>query len=287
MMDALQSLEEDVQRAFRSGDAGHLDVLGYGEISSVLGLDTGGKRYACKRLPTMSEQQAAAYEDCLERYLHALSSAGIHPLESTLHTFPADGGFAPWCVQPRLREEELLPVYLGNCDEDEAAAVISPLVQSIAHAVTPELGLDSQVSNWACVDGRLVYLDITTPLMREDGRELLDTSMFIASLPWLLRKPVQRFLLKEILDTYYRPRGALLDAAANLHKERLGYLLPTFLEEANAHVTPLRAEEVERFYRQDAVMWSALQTTRRVDRFWQLRVRKRAYPFLLPGRIVR
>ncbi len=34
-------------------------------------------------------------------------------------------------------------------------------------------------------------------------------------------------------------------------------------------------------------MWALLLALRRLDRFWQLKVRRRAYPFLLPGRIER
>jgi hypothetical protein len=34
-------------------------------------------------------------------------------------------------------------------------------------------------------------------------------------------------------------------------------------------------------------MWALLQILRRVDRSWQRGVRRRSYPFLLPGRIAR
>jgi hypothetical protein len=41
--------------------------------------------------------------------------------------------------------------------------------------------------------------------------------------------------------------------------------------------------EILRDRRQDMVTWGALQAVRRVDRAWQRRVRRRAYPFLLPS----
>jgi len=110
----------------------------------------------------------------------------------------------------------------------------------------------------------------------------------LASLPWALRGVVRRFMLSGILATYYDARSVLLDAAANLHKERLLPLLPRFLGEINARVSPsIDEDEVTRYYRNDARTWTLLQRLRRLDRGWQLHVRRRSYPFLLPGRIAR
>jgi uncharacterized protein (DUF2236 family) len=106
--------------------------------------------------------------------------------------------------------------------------------------------------------------------------------------PWALRGAVRRFALGAILDKYYDRRGALLDLAGNLHKERLAQLLPEVLEAANRVVEPpITDEEAERYYRDDARMWELLQRLRRADRWWQRTVRRRRYPFLLPGSIAR
>ena len=99
---------------------------------------------------------------------------------------------------------------------------------------------------------------------------------------------MRRFALGAILDKYYDVRGALLDLAGNLHKERLAQLLPDFLEAANRVVAPaITAGEADRYYRGDARMWGLLQRLRRADRWWQRTVRRRPYPFLLPGSIER
>ena len=50
---------------------------------------------------------------------------------------------------------------------------------------------------------------------------------------------------------------------------------------------PITLSEVRRYYRGDARTWAQLLRLRRADRFWQRKVRRRAYPFLLPGRIER
>jgi hypothetical protein len=60
------------------------------------------------------------------------------------------------------------------------------------------------------------------------------------------------------------------------------------IEMANHHVTPvIDRDEVVRWYRSDARTWEALLRLRRTDRWWQRHVRRRPYPFLLPGRIER
>jgi hypothetical protein len=163
------------------------------------------------------------------------------------------------------------------------------LAERIAGCIGPQLGLDAQLSNWAWSDDGLRFLDISTPFLRDErGRESFDVELHLASVPWLLRGAVRRFALGAILDKYYDVRGALLDLAGNLHKERLARLVPAFLETANRVVEPaITAGEAARYYRDDARMWELLQRLRRADRWWQRTVRRRPYPFLLPGRIAR
>jgi hypothetical protein len=55
-----------------------------------------------------------------------------------------------------------------------------------------------------------------------------------------------------------------------------------------ARFTPaITLDEVRRTYVADARMWLLLQRLRRLDRAWHRRIRRRTYPFLLPGRIER
>jgi len=103
-----------------------------------------------------------------------------------------------------------------------------------------------------------------------------------------MRAPVRRFLLDEILSHYHAPRPVLLDVVANLHKEHLAAAIPAVLDAINRHVDPpITPDEAHRYYRRDALMWEVLQRLRRADRWWQRRVRRRRYPFLLPGSIER
>lgn len=288
---AIEALEARVERALAAGGPGDLEVLGYGEISAVLALEAQGGPFACKRLPPFAGSASLeAYRACLEDYLEALAGRGLRVAPTALrHLERADGRLTAYCVQAALPPGSLLPAILARAGEERARALFGRLLEAVERAVGPGLGLDGQMSNWAVAGGELIYLDVTTPMMRDGaGAERLDTGLFLASLPWALRGPVRRFLLGDILEKYYQPRGVVLDALANLVKERLERWLPAFIEEANARVRPaLSAEEVRRYYASDARTWALLQRLRRLDRAWQRRVRRRPYPFLLPGRIER
>ncbi len=110
----------------------------------------------------------------------------------------------------------------------------------------------------------------------------------MASLPAAFRPVVRRFMLADILDPYFTARPAALDLAGNLHKEGLVEWVPDLVAIANERLgIDLDVAEVRRHYRTDARLWSLLQRARRVDRTWQRRVRRRAYPYLLPGHVDR
>ncbi len=282
----LRDLENRVLRSLDGEAIDDLDVLGYGEISTVLRVEGLDGPLAAKRLPKMSRDQLSKYTATFGEYLDTLRSRGVRVVDSEVVAVGEDP-VTPYCLQPL--QHPLLGEELSRLGHDPAVVLLSRLVDTVVRAVDHRVGLDGQVSNWAIDGDTLVYLDVTTPLLRErGGAERLDTGLFIASLPWALRGVVDRFLLDEILSHYYESRAVLLDVAGNLHKERLTALIDPLLEVANASVSPpITRDEVDRYYRSDARTWALLQKLRKADRFWQRTVRRRRYPFLLPGRIDR
>ena len=287
----LEAVDSALRTALRTGDHTGIDVLGYGEISTVVRWTTPGGSYACKRLPPFDdERRLEAYRAALDAYLLRLAERGVAVIETTLASFESDDGtLTAYCVQPVVDAESLAPRVLAAGSEDEARALFAAILDAVTGCVGQSCGLDAQLSNWAVRDSGLVYLDVTTPLMRDGAdREVLDTDLFLASLPWALRWLVKRLMLRGILDTYYDVRAVVLDLLGNLHKEGLSHLVPALLPGANARVdVPLTAREVLAYYKDDARIWALLQRLRRADRWWQRRVRRRTYPFLLPGRIER
>jgi hypothetical protein len=290
-LSGLAELEGRVDRALTTGDESGIEVLGYGEISCVLAWRAGNDAFAAKRLPPFdTKTRLEAYRTAFDAYLRALDRCGVNVVPSLLEsTTSADGRLAAWCLQPLLESTELAPRWLKQAGTGGAEWLFERISDHVVASVGPTLGLDGQLSNWAVVDHEVVYFDVTTPMMRDgEGREALDTDLFLASLPWALHALVRRFLLDSILDKYYSPRGVLVDLLGNLIKEGVSDLLSLGLEIVNTTVEPAIDEaEVRRYYREDAAMWVLLQRLRRIDRAWQRRIRKRQYPFLLPGKVER
>lgn len=289
--DELQALDDGIERALITGDETGLRLLGYGEISCVVAWESAAGALACKRLPPFSgPEHFARYQACVEAYLARLRQAGVTPVATGVQGCAgAAGRITAYCVQPMIAGDALLPKVLARCGEDEAVALFARLLALVRGCAGDRLGIDGQLSNWVLVAGELQYLDVSTPLMRDEGgRELLDTNLFLASLPWLLRGLVRRFMLGSILDKYYDARGVVVDLLGNLFKEGLERLVAPLCAVANEQLAPAIGErELRAYYRSDARMWALLQRLRRIDRFWQRCVRRRTYPFLLPRRIER
>lgn len=289
--EALAALDAAIDVAVDRCDTGRLEILGYGEISAVVAWPPEHPSVACKRLPLFdNEQSVRDYSACIDEYLEALSDAGIEPLETMVQWLRRDDGrYATYCVQPIQSAESMLDHHLARCSSTDAETLFAEVIRRVERCVTPMVGFDSQSSNWIVTANGLTYLDVSTPLLRDsEGRDLLDTEIFIASLPWSLRGFVRRFLLGTILDKFFDFRGVVLDFLGNLHKERLAGLIPLLLKIANERVSPsISVEEITRYYRSDALLWEFLQRLRHVDRTWQRHVRRKQYPFLLPGKIDR
>lgn len=286
--DELAAAERELRRALASGGHGGLEVLGYGEISTVIGVTTSAGRFALKRLPPFGTRpRYDAYRALFAEYLERLAAAGMREVPSELRVLEADDGtLVAYCVQPAVAPERLGPAALAAGDARE---LFTRVLDHVMAAVSPQVGLDAQIANWVLEDDGWAYLDVTTPLLRDaGGRDRLDADLFLAALPWALRGLVRRFMLRAITDTYFDPRRVMLDVLGNLYKERLERHVPAFVEIANRRLArPLSVPEVAACYRRDARLWASLLALRRADRFWQLRVRRRPYPFLLPGRIER
>jgi len=287
----LTDLDAKVEAALSRGDERGLDVLAYGEISVVLRVDTPSGPIACKRLPIFENVETLRrYRRCLERYLGDLRGRGVQVVPTDLCVVArADGSRAGYCVQPLLDSEALATRVLRRGNKADGVAMFRKVVDAICAAVSPRLGLDAQLSNWTYVDGQLTYLDVTTPLVRDvEGNNELDADLFLAALPRPLRVPVKRWVLADITDKYHNPRGVIVDAISNLHKEQLTNWIPAFIGIANEVVsTPITAAEVARYYKFDARTWAALLWLRHADRAWHRRVLQRPYPFLLPKKIDR
>ena len=287
----LLALDAAMTRAFSTGDVSGLEVLGYGEITTVVLCKSGGAHYACKRLPPFaSTQDADRYAALFDEYLAALATSGVQVVPSSLHRLTGDDGTVVlYCVQPALPAEQLAQRVLARSDDRQALDLFERILVRMLAAVSPRVGIDGQLSNWIVAGGEVLYLDVTTPMLKDaSGRDRLDTELFLAAVPLPVRPLFRRYVVHQVIDQYHDPRGVVLDLVANLIKEGQERHIGPFLRAANQRLSrPLDETEVRRHYDSDARTWTAWQALRRCDRFVRMRLLHRPYPFLLPGRIER
>jgi Family of unknown function (DUF6206) len=282
----MEQVDRAVERAIHAGEAGSLRVLGYGEISLVVGWPREEPKFAVKRLPPFRDRgQLDRYADLLERYAAALRARGVRVVPTELRAATTGrGGPRAYLIQPFVPRERQLGVVLRDAAPEVGSALLDELAEQVRLVVDRELGLDAQASNWAVEDGRaLACFDVSTPLMRSrDGSHELDLSLFLSIYPWALRGVLVP-VAHSVMGQYHQARTVLLDAASNLVKERLDRWLPALLAAANARVSPpIDQAEVRRYFARDKKLWLLMQRLRRADRLWQRRVRRRDYRFLLP-----
>jgi hypothetical protein len=281
-------LHDSVEQAVRNGRAGDLAVLGYGEISLVVAWPPGSPQWAAKRLPVFPDRWAVdAYAAVLDRYIDALRDRGVDVLETTLETVPGERGtVTAYLVQPALTADSLLPQVLGRVAPDPEHPLLVHVVDRVTSVVDERVGLDGQLANWATWGDRLVYFDLTTPLLRTpQGRWEVDGRLLAAAVPWALRPALVRLVIPSIVARYHDRRTVLLDVAVNLLRLRMDDWVLALLQASRRRAgVVLTAEQVWRDYRSEARTWGALQAVRRTDRVWQTRVRHRPYPFLIPDR---
>ncbi len=291
---ARQSLEFDFERldatveeAIRTGAPRGLRVLGYGELTLVIGWPTEDPVLAVKRLPPFSDRpRLDAYSGLLEGYIESLRERGLSVARTEIRSHPGPrGSMRAYLVQPLVPHEQHLNVILQHAAETRVRELLELVVENVHRCTDDVVGFDAQAANWFIDGDSLGYFDISTPMLRDrDGREQLDVELFLSVYPWIMR-PVLARIAPGVMAQYHDARTVLLDFASNLHKEGLERCVPIMLEAANGWLErPLAAGDVSSYFRQDKLLWALMQRLRLADRNWQRHVRRRAYPLLLPPR---
>lgn len=283
-------------------------VLGYGEVSSTFQI-SGLEGVAFKRMPPFPEDsKRKEYIDSIARYCTALDEQGIKVVETHCRSVDnKEGELIAYIVQPLLPFDRIGNNLLPDMDDRGFAKMLTAVFRCLDQLwayndsiiETSKIGLDAQLSNWVFTRGEtdeynLQYLDISTPMMRLGGSEIIDVGIFLKSIPFFLRGLVRRFFLADVLDRYYDLRLVLIDVLANLYKEKRPDLIPAgtehinrLLAESGRDLLPLTQKEIAAYYREDRFIWTFLLACRRFDRWLTTWLLRRKYNFILPGPIRR
>lgn len=316
--DLLQDFETDLDPQFPEKGPIPCHVLGYGEISTVFELNVEDMQgLAFKRMSIFSNDQEldkyiSAYQEynqllegeiglCLPPHGHAIlrNPAGRPIFYIIQGKLPAHciGNNAIHLLNRQgvsiLFErvlEELLKIWSFNRQQSQY-----------------KVSLDGQISNWVIddfdpehplleEDTPLSYIDTSTPVYLHNDVEQFDPELVIRTTPRLLAMIIRRFFLEDVMSRYYDPRKVTVDILANFHKEQRADLIPELVFTANSFfadegrelgVEPFDDQEIKDYYREDAFIWSFLSSARRMDCFLYLKVLRRDYPYILPGKVER
>jgi hypothetical protein len=310
---ALQAFEDQLDPAFPEHSPDPPEILGYGEISATFGIKK-MPGIAFKRMPPFEKpEQIMAYRHILEQY-HDLLTRSCHIPVSPCRVFDLTNCYSEHIVyvaQPLLPRQSIGNAILSAGHATDMRQMVSRIMDflfnlrqfNIQNHPHLQIAIDGQISNWSfspsnAEEGSLsaIYFDITTPLFRINGIEQLDTEIFLKSCPAPLVWLVRWQFLDEVVNRYYDLRLVLIDLVANFYKEGRADLIDPALELINDAIakkqisqeTPLlKREEIDRYYKNDAFIWTVFLALRRMDRFVKTRIFSKRYNFILPGEIQR
>jgi hypothetical protein len=308
--DLLREFEENLNPAKPEKSKIPIKVLGYGEISTVFEilLDEYSD-VAFKRIPMFrSVEQVERYIQTYYEYIDFLSSAGIRiPGRGAEYIVTKDGRIVLFLIQEKLDPSLVCNKVIQRMKENEAVELFDRVLNEMkkvwdfnAKKVSEslEIGLDGQISNWALssedTSSDLLYFDTSTPMIRKNGIDQLETDIFLRACPPGVRILLKKFFLQDILDRYYDFRKVVVDLIANLFKEKRADFIPSyidftnrFFDEIGYRIEPITYKEVEKYYKEDAFIWSLYLNLRKIHRFIVTKILLKRYEFILPGKIKR
>lgn len=316
----LEAFEAALDPAHPERSSVPADILGYGEMSTVLTFSVPPyNRYAFKRMALFrSSAEIDTYEGHYRHYNAALARLGLRLPNYGVNRVPdASGQIVLYLSQDRLDGRSIANKVLHDLPKDDALRLLRAIQQAALavflhnHTASQQKGstysLDIQISNWAVEgydpqsprftgDESLLYIDTSTPMYRIDGKEQLDPELFLricpASLVWIIRW----LFLEGVLQRYYNFRLVVLDLLANLIKEGREDLLESAVSQANAFFAeqaavlacrPLTQKEIRSYYKEDALIWRLFLSFRRMERFLKTKIQRKRYNIILPGPIKR
>lgn len=282
--EALLALEEAVQHALTSGDRSALDLRGFGVTSVVLAAPVDDPVAACKRVPPFRDRATfERYREVVLRNIDELRRAGVDVVTTEVRLIERGGHLVGYLVQPLLAPGSLGHAVLGAAEPSPDHPLVQAIVRHVMTVTTDQRGLDAQIGNWAVLDDRIVFVDVTTPFMVEDDQSLsMELDVFLQAGPPVLR-PLYRRELPKSMKRWLDPRHALLDLVGNLYKLDLDDWVAPIITAANAEVDPpLTVEEARAYYDGEVKTWSLLHRVLRGYDWWQRRVRRRVPTAFLP-----
>lgn len=227
----IEKFEATMDPAHPEDGAVKARVVGYGEMSTVLGFDEAGHDHLVfKRMALFStDDEVDEYENIYQLYNETLLDIGLRIPDWGMLKVATEWGPVLYLLQAKLPPESVGHKLIHTASADKSLDLVVGILGelqrvfaqngSISSAKGVEIGFDAQISNWAVAEdgGAPWYFDTSTPLLRIDGDEQLDPELFLRICPQSMQWVIRRFLLQGVLDRYYVLRLVLTDLVANLY----------------------------------------------------------------------
>lgn len=316
-IDILRKLERSIDTYNPENGEVPIKILGFGEISLVFEIVGDPEQIAYKRIPIFdNEKQVKRHIWAYNEYNRILTEeVGLILPDYDVAWFKDDKDKIQfYCVQEKVMSESVGNIVIHEVSNEDINTLILLAMRDMKKVwlysknnETINLGLDGQISNFAVIgydpnnpkiqeDTKLIYFDTSTPMFRKNGIEAMDAELFLKSTPSFLRFLVKAAFLDEVVDRYYDWRLVTIDLIANFFKEQKPELIPGIISQVNNffkeeasefNMEPITFEEVEKYYKNDKMIWVIFQNARKIDRYIKTKLFKKKYDFYLPGKIKR
>lgn len=289
------------------GDTG-IEILGYGEVSAVLGLVDVPDRVFKRMAGFRSRRDVQAYAGVVEQYISILRDLGVTVAATEIVPIEAaPRRHVAYVVQPRFDSARIGHVVLRSAGRESLelllegvfAAVHRVLAANGARRDGREIAVDAQLSNWYWPDLAVapVLIDVSTPFLRKDGKLEVGLDVFLRAYPaparWWLRRThaVERYIAD-----YFDFVSVVTDLIGNFRKEAAAERVAEAVAFANRWIAAqpdgaalgcLDEATVQAYYARDAATLETSLRIRRLARFITATMLRRRYDFILPGPIRR
>ena len=316
-IEVLKKLERSIDTYNPEKGEVPIKILGFGEISLVFEIVGDPEQIAYKRIPIFeNEKQVNRHIWAYNEYNRILSQdVGLNlPKYDVVWFKDNEDKIQFYCIQEKISSESVGNKVIHDLSTEDVKTLILLVMREMkkvwVHSKnheTLDLGLDGQISNFAIIgydpnnpkiekDTKLLYFDTSTPMFRKNGIEAMDAELFLESTPSFLRFLVKAAFLDEVIDRYYDWRLVTIDLIANFFKEQKPELIPGIIRQVNKffkeeasefNIEPITFEEVQKYYKNDKMIWVIFQNARKIDRYIKTKLFKKKYDFYLPGKIKR
>ena len=278
------------------------EVLGYGEVSVVLGIADWPQRVLKRTSGFRKREDAEAYRDAVLAYASELRTRGVDVIETEALVIDRIGrGPVLYLIQPRVLVERLGQVILHTATSDQLEIFLHEVLDRVScvlasnNGSTYQVALDAQLSNWAMNKrGELTYIDIGQPLIRREGKLVLDPAVLRQPYPAPVRAYMRtRRLVERYMLRYFDFRETICDLLGNVIKEGASDSLEKMIEhcqnwhgEAAVYVDDFSPQFIYDCYRRDVATWERAARMRRLAQSVS-RLIGRRYDYVVPGNIKR